>query len=207
MNNYKKDIKKNKGITLIELLITLAIFVLIMGAISYFVRDLFFYEDVFSGGLTSYDEARKIFQPIASEIRSASPSSLGAYSIEEAGVTSFIFFSDINNDGLKERIRYYLSGTNLMRGEITPTGTPLQYLSNTETVSEIIHGIRNDSVPIFTYYDSSYNGSSAPLTQPISILNVRLLKITLVIDNDVNKPPAPVTVTTQISIRNLKDNL
>jgi len=201
------NIKKNKGLTLIEILITVAIFSIIMGAIGYFVRDLFYYEDVFSGGLTSYDEARKIFQPISSEIRSASPSSLGAYPIERADTTSFIFFSDIDNDGLKERIRYYLSGTNLMRGEIISSGMPLQYLSENESLVEVIHGIRNESTPIFTYFDSSYNGSNAPLSQPVSVFNVRLIKITLIIDNDPNKPPAPVTVTTQISIRNLKDNL
>ncbi len=207
MSNFNKKIKKNNGFTLIELLITMAIFTLIMGAIGYFVRDIFYYEDVFKGGLTSYDEARKIFQPISSEIRSASPSSLGSYPIEEAGVTNFVFFTDIDNDGLKERIRYYLSGTNLMRGEIVPSGTPLQYLPENETSIEIIHGIRNDSTPIFTYYDSNYNGSTSPLSQPVSILSIRLIKITLIIDDDINKPPSAVTVTTQISVRNLKDNL
>lgn len=207
MKIIKKNLKENKGLTLIEILITLAIFTIIMGLVGNFARDLFYYEDVFSGGLTSYDEARKIFQPISSEIRSASPSSLGSYPIEATDATSFIFFTDIDNDGLKERVRYYLSGTNLMRGEIIPSGTPLQYLPETETSSEIIHGVRNGSTPIFTYFDSNYNGSNSPLTQPVSALSVRLVKITLVIDNDPNKPPAPVTVTTQISIRNLKDNL
>jgi len=36
---------------------------------------------------------------------------------------------------------------------------------------------------------------------------VRLVKITIVIDKDPQTPPGPMTLTTQISIRNLKDNL
>jgi len=132
---------------------------------------------------------------------------LGSYPIETAGITAFTFFSDINSDGLKERIRYFLSGTTLMKGVIVPLGSPLQYLSNTEVLTEIVHNVRNGSTPIFTYYDSSYNGSTSPLSQPVSILSVRLVMITLILEGDPNRQPAPITVTTEVSIRNLKDNL
>jgi type II secretory pathway component PulJ len=207
INNFFKNIKINRGITLLETLIAVSIFSIVMIAIGSFARDLFFYNDVFTGGLTSYDEARKVLQPIASEIRSASSSSLGSYPIEKASNTEFIFFSDIDNNGSKERIRYFLVGNILKRGVIVPTGSPLQYLSANETISDIVHGVSNGSTPIFSYYNSSYNGSTAPLTQPVSIIDVRLVKIIIVIDADPNRPPAPVTVTTQVSIRNLKDNL
>jgi prepilin-type N-terminal cleavage/methylation domain-containing protein len=204
---FKKNTMYKKGLTLIEVLVAMAIFTLIMGAITLFARDLFKYNSIFTGGLTAYDEARKVFQPIASEIRSASSSSLGAYPIETAEDTNFVFFTDINNDGLKEKIRYYLSGSTLMRGVIIPSGNPLQYLSATETISEVVHSVSNGSNPIFTYFDSTYNGSTLPLVQPVSVQNVRLIKITFMIDTDPNRPPSPVTVSTQISIRNLKDNL
>jgi len=36
---------------------------------------------------------------------------------------------------------------------------------------------------------------------------VRLVRITIKIDEDPNRPPAALTSTTQVSIRNLKDNL
>jgi len=207
-NIFLKKINiKNKGFTLLEVLITMAIFSLIMGVIGTFARDLFYYDNLFSKSLTSYDEARKVLQPIASEIRSASSSSLGSYPIEMAENNSFIFFKDINNDGLKERIRYYLSGDILKKGVIIPSGNPLQYLSANETFTDIIHGVNNNGAPVFTYYDSSYNGDTNPLSQPVSILSVRLIKINLTIDANPNRPPAPIVVTTQINIRNLKDNL
>ncbi len=204
---FTNSFKKNNGFTLLEILITMVIFTAIMGVVTMFARDLFYYNSMFSSGLTSYDEARKVLQPISSEIRSASPSSLGSYPIETAGITAFTFFSDINSDGLKERIRYFLSGTTLMKGVIVPLGSPLQYLSNTEVLTEIVHNVRNGSTPIFTYYDSSYNGSTSPLSQPVSILSVRLVMITLILEGDPNRQPAPITVTTEVSIRNLKDNL
>ncbi|NTW91770.1 MAG: prepilin-type N-terminal cleavage/methylation domain-containing protein, partial [Erysipelotrichaceae bacterium] len=109
----KDKSKKNKGLTLMELLVAIAIFFLIMIVVSKFVGDIFHYEDVFSGGLTTYDEARKVLQPVTSEIRSASPSSLGSYPIQSTEANKFIFFADINEDGLKEKVRYELSGDTL----------------------------------------------------------------------------------------------
>lgn len=204
---FIKISKYNKGFTLVEILVTMAIFSLILSAIGLFARDIFYYDNIFSGGLTSYDDAKKILQPVASEIRSASQSSLGSYSIEQANNTSFVFFTDNNNDGLKERIRYFSSNGILKKGVITPSGSPLQYLSGSEIIKDIVPNLRNGATPIFTYYDTNYNGSTSPLSTPVPVLNIRLVKITLIIDTDPNRPPAPMTVTTEVSIRNLKDNL
>jgi len=121
MNNKKTIPNLMSGFTLPEIIVTTAIFTVILGAVSLFARDIFYYNTVFSSGLASYDDARKILRPIASEIRSAAQSSSGSYNIESANSTSFVFFSDVNADGKKERIRYFLSGTTLRRGVIMPT--------------------------------------------------------------------------------------
>ena len=83
----------------------------------------------------------------------------------------------------------------------------MQYLSNTEVITDIIHGVRNNGSPVFSYFDSSYNGSTNSLSQPVSVLIIRLIKINLTIDDDPNRPPSPMTITTEINFRNLKDNL
>jgi prepilin-type N-terminal cleavage/methylation domain-containing protein len=205
MNNILNA--KNRGVTLLEVLITMAIFSLIVGVLGSFVRNIYYFENIFSGGITTYDEARKILQPIASEIRSASQSSLGSYPLEKTSPTEFIFYTDINNDGLKERIRYFISGDIMKRGVVYPTGNPIQYPLSSEKITNIVHGLKNEANPVFSYYNSSYNGNTSPLSQPVSIIDVRLVKILLILDADPKRPPAPVTVTTQVNIRNLKDNL
>ena len=199
--------KNDRGFTLVEAIVSISIFVVVMGVVSLFARNIFYFGSIFSGGLSAYDESKNILQPMASEIRSTSPSSLGSYPIESATDNSFIFFADINSDGLKERVRYYLSGTTMMKGVIIPTGTPLQYVTGNETSTEVIHNLKNNGTPMFNYYSASYDGNSSALTQPVNIIDIRLIKITLIIDSDSNRSPIPVTVTTQISLRNLKDNL
>jgi len=136
-----------------------------------------------------------------------SPSSLGSYPIEIAADNTLVFFTDINDDGLKERVRYFVQGTTLKKGVISPTGSPLAYVSANETFTELVHNLRNGSTPVFTYYDTNYNGTTSPLTQPVDISFIRLIKVNMIVDVDPNRSPVPVTVTTQISVRNLKDNL
>lgn len=205
MNFFKYTNKR--GFTLVEILVTTTIFSIIVGILTMFIRNIYYFNNIFSNGLTSYDDARKALQPIASEVRSASPSSLGAYPLEKTAENELIFFTDTNNDGLKEKIRYLLVGTALTRGVTSPTGNPLQYVSSNEVLTTIVAGVRNGAVPLFMYYNATYSGIGNPLVQPVSVLDVRLVKINIIIDADPNRPPEPVSVTTQISIRNLKDNL
>ena len=138
--------------------------------------------------------------------RSTLPSSLGSYAIDSASSTAFIYYADLNGDGLKEKIRYFLSGTTLRQGVIKPSGSPLVYNPANEKIADMIHGIVKNSGPIFTYYDTNYDGTTAPLATPVNLLNIRLVKITVKVDVDPRKPPGPAQFTTQVSIRNLKDN-
>ena len=62
-------------------------------------------------------------------------------------------------------------------------------------------------MPVFQYYDDSYTGTSSPLAQPVSALSVRLVQIEFAIAADANRGLTPRIVTTQVEIRDLKDNL
>lgn len=206
---YYKNLNQNykKAFTLIEMLVGVSIFVVIAVIISLFARNTFYFKGIFSSGLTASDEARRILQPIANELRSASQSSLGSYPLEITNNNELVFYSDINDDGLKERVRYFLNGDTFSRGVIKPIANPVGYPVVSEVITPLMSGVANGPVPIFSYYDTNYNGTGNPLTQPVSIQSVRLIKITVIIDANPSQPPAPFTVTTQISIRNLKDNL
>jgi prepilin-type N-terminal cleavage/methylation domain-containing protein len=203
----QKNYTNKKGFTLVELLISVSILVIMLGVIMVFVKSFFSFNRTQIGSLNVAAGTRNILNPITSEIRSATISSLGAYPLETVADSTFTFYADADNDGLKEKIRYFYTNNKLQRGVVKPTGSPLAY-TGAETVTTIVDNVRNDAAtPVFSYYDSNYTGSSAALTQPVSISVVRLVKITLVLDADVNNPPAAITSTTQVSLRNLKDNL
>ncbi|MDP2741176.1 MAG: type II secretion system protein [bacterium] len=206
MAQYKYH-KNNLGFSMIEIIVVIFILGLIGTSVWTFQSDIFSLNNILSGNITSQEEARNSFKAMTAGIRSISPSSLGAYPLYEVNPNSFTFYSDIDDDGLKERIRYFLSGNILKKGVLKPSGNPLVYNTANEVISEIIHNISNGSTPIFDYYDTDYDGTTAPLSQPVNIIAVRLVKITVIVNSNSSNPPILITFTTQVSMRNLKDNL
>lgn len=205
---FSKHIRGHEsGFSLIEVLVGIGISTIIGIAIYSFQRDVFSINRVIVSNLSVQGEVRRTLKIMSAEIRTASPSSLGAYALTQTATSSFTFYSNIDSDASKERVRYFLSGTTLKKGIIKPSGSPLTYNPANELVTDLIHDLANAATSTFTYYDEDYDGTSPPLAEPIDISAVRLVKITLVIDKDPAALPASMTLTTQVSIRNLKDNL
>lgn len=205
MNSSKHDSKS--GFTLIEVLVSMFILTLMGLAIYSFQKNIFSFNRIISSGLTVQYEAQRALKSMSAEIRTASPSSLGAYAVVQTATSSFTFYSNIDSDSFKERIRYFIDGTTLKKGVIKPFGTPLTYNPTNEVISELVHDVAIVATSTFSYYDANYDGTTQPLAEPVNIVAIRLVKITIVIDKDPQAPPGPLTLTTQISMRNLKDNL
>lgn len=205
--NYLRN-KKKSGFGLVEIIFVFAILGIISFSIGIFGQDIFSLNTFIQHGLVNQNEARKILRPFVSEVRGASQSSLGSYPIAIAGTSTLMFYSDIDSDGVKERIRYFLEGDDFKKGIVVPSGSPFQYDEDDEKIIEVIHDIVATST-IFQYYDESYDGtaSSSALAFPVLVNDIRLVEISISIDTDPNEPPAPTTVTTKVSIRNLKNNL
>lgn len=199
-------LRKEKGFTLVELMLSIAILLLITFGVTLFQKNIFSLGKNFQGNLNFQLGARSILKSFSSEIREASQSSLGAYPIEKASTTEIIFYSDHNNDGFKERIRYFLSGTTLQRGVVEPAGNPLTYTIATEKVTTVLTSVVSTST-IFQYYDTNYTGTSSPLVQPVTLSSIRLVKAIVLVNPDPNRIFKPYIITTQATMRNLKDNL
>ena len=197
-----------RGMTLIELVIVIGILGIIVVTVASFQTNILSNNRYSFDSLSSAQDARTILRTIVKELRSTSPGNNGSYAIITAATNTIAFYSDTNGDGLKEQIRYFIATTTLKKGVIIPTGSPLVYNSNNENITVLAYNIRNStSSPLFEYYDENYSGTSSPLTLPITITKVHLIKINLLIDANPNKAPVLRTYTSQVSLRNLKDNL
>jgi len=200
--------KRNKNaFTLIEVLTVVFVLSLIVLLVAAFQKNVFSLNSIIQSGLTAQQEGRQALKTIIPEIRSISPSSTGSYPLAEVQANSLTFYSDIDDDGLKERLRYFLDGDILKRGVLKPTGDPAQYVLDNEVVTEFVHDITNGATSIFSYYDTNYDGTTDPLSDPVNILDVRLIEITLIIDGNGSNPPEAITLKSKASMRNLKDNL
>lgn len=199
----------HRGFTMTELLITLFILSAVGLVASRVLADTFVFNRIFSASLDHQFEGLKVLRTFATEARSMSPSSLGAHPISAVGTSTFTFYADTDNDGFRERIRYYVENNALRRGVVVPSGNPLAY-DDPEVITDVINHVQNTAAnPIFSYYDTDYDGASTTpsLSDPVNIPDVRLIRVELILDDDLNSLPTSTTVTTHVTPRNLKDNL
>lgn len=197
------------GFTLIELLVAISIFsVLMLGVVSLF-SNVFTVNRQQGGLLADQDQVRKVSFQVMAELRNAITSNVGAYPIDTAGDQQLIFYTNQNGGTQIERIRYYIQNNTLYRGVVTPTGNPLSYNIASEVVTAVQRNVSAGAVPIFYYYDDTYNGIiGSPLTQPVNITAVRFVKLVLPIANKAGvKNTNSYSVTAMATIRSLKTNL
>ena len=202
--------KKNKGFSIIEFLFAIVIATLIVGIITIFAKNILSLNSSAQSSMTAMLESRKILSVMVAELRSTSPSALGSYPIESASTSTIIFFADLNSDNVSDRVRYFIDPVtkSVRRGVVLATGEPPSYNLGSETLSTLIMGLSNGtSTALFEYHNGNYAGTSSPLSIPVSIPAIRLIKINIKIERDPNRAPEIMTLSSQAELRNLKDNL
>lgn len=195
-----------KGFSIVEIIVAVSIFSLIIVALGTFQKDVFFLNNVLRNSISASQDAQVIMRTIAKELRTASRGADGSFAIVAAGTSSLTFYSDIDADGIAERVRYFIQDTQLRKGIIKASNPPYTY-TGSESFSTLIYNVVATTTSLFSYYDGTYAGTTTPLSNPVTFANVRLIKVQVTIDADPQRSPVQRTYTTQISLRNLKDNL
>ena len=203
-----KKFRFQKGMTLVEVLVAMGIFVAVMFTVAVFQYNVITYPKNISDSFTTTQDTQILLRTMLRELRTMEPSANGSYSISTTGTSSITFYSDSKNDGIVEQISYYLASSSIYRSSIDPSGTPPTYNGANRVTKTIVNNVRNSSsTPLFEYFDTNYTGTSSPLSQPVTATAVRLIKINLLLDVDVNRSPTPILYVVEASLRNLKTNL
>lgn len=180
---------KNKGFTLVEVLVAMLIATIIMFAVANFGQNILSLNQSASQSLTAGLESRQAMKVMIRELRALE-------SLDAVATSSISFSVDLNQDENLENIRYFLD-------------------LSTQTLKREVDGVQNilvaniisTSTPIFDYYDQNYAGTSTSLALPVDLSTISLVKVTLMVDKDPNRLPKTLITTSQVSLRNLKSNL
>jgi len=195
-----------RGVTLIELLMGMFMFVTIIASVAVFFNYLFdSYYFAFESGKT-VDEIKFVMDKITSELREMDTSEEGAYALAVANDQELVFYADSDDDDEVELIRYFLEGTSLKRGTIAP-GDPSDWYGGAEEITTMSEFVQNGGEPIFSYYNGDWPGDEInnPLPSGDRLASTRLIRI----DLKVNTSPgtlADVRTVSQVMLRNLKTN-
>jgi four helix bundle protein len=196
-----RDSSKN-GFTLLEMLVAISIFSIMMLAIIVFFVYIYRQQADDIVRINRTDIAGRAIEEMSSEMRKMNRAENGSFALESAQSQTLIFYSDVDNDSLTERIEYSLNGTDLERKLIEPGGS-LDY-SGEEVITVVASGIVNGAEAVFKYYGQDYTGSEDPLEEPVNVTEVRLISISLDINTDEGLS-GPLHIETKVQPRNLKD--
>ena len=134
----------------------------------------------------------------------------GDYPVESGDQFDIQVYLDIDNDGVTERVHYWLDTVNdqLMLGIREPSSSvPPTYAAGDGTTRVIANYIVNEATqPIFYYYNENYPGDTVnnPIATPVAVENVRLVRVLLRINIDPIKAPNNVNVESFVDLRNLE---
>ena len=205
---FLKKIKfNNQGVTLLEMIVTLGIFVSAIIIMSTYIIQSYTASRFSIEQSDAIEYAKKGIIKISKEVREASFGDNGDFPIAEALDQSLTFYSDIDMDESVEKVRFYLNGTDLIKGVIEPSGNPPTYLPESEATTTISQYIRNNAEPTFQYYLGGNPATQTPLPMPVNPNIIKLVRIYLKININPAKAPDNYILENYIQIRNLKTNL
>ncbi|PCI29934.1 hypothetical protein COB52_02045 [Candidatus Kaiserbacteria bacterium] len=192
---------KNRGISLIETLVLIAVFTLIIMAI---VSSLRF---VYRGQRFAFEQAdatrsaRQGTERVVKDLRETSYADDGAYPIAAMATSSVTFFSDYDNDGKVERLRYFLDGTDFKEGITESAGDPPAY-SVSETVNVVSDNVRNEalSIPLFTFYDKS----GTLMSDYTEVDELAFVTVRLVVNLHPERKPEDFEIRSSAALRNIE---
>lgn len=189
----------------------MAIFILLIGleGVSLlFVNSWKMNKFVLETGNASLIASRTV-NMIVKDVRRARQADNGDYPIESGGNDDLQVYIDIDGDGMTERVHYYLSNGSIYRGVTKPNATlPVTYPAGDQTTSLLAQYISNTPAdPVFYYYNEDYPSDiiSNPLAAPISVQDVRLIKVHLLVNIDPVHAPNNINVESFAELRNLNN--
>jgi type IV pilus assembly protein PilW len=199
--------KREKGFTLVELVIALAMGVILLGAIYQVVQTGMRSSSSMEKKVTAGQDVRAALELMAMEIRMASfnpafttgmwknaDGSISAYQnnkgIQDAADFSILIEMDLNADSTidttsSEAILYSLDTANKYITRTAGAGAQPFLGANPATTQErTVRVINSDlNIPIFTYYDGK--GVQLSVSNfPASIVNIRRIEIVLAVETD-----------------------
>ena len=202
---------KNRGFTLIEMLVTIAVFGMVMVVTANLLLIIFKNSTTNPNALNAVDQAQAAASNFVNQIRDAAYGNDGSYPLAEASTTEITFFSPYGTSGSTtvDRIRYFVASSTLYEGVTAPSGSPAAYNPANEIVTAVVpHVSGNGTSTVFFYYGGTYAGTSSALSQPVNVGQVTYVAFTMAVQlQEVRGATSTSEISIGSAIRNLKTNL
>ena len=191
-------LKNKHGYTLIEIIVVVGLITIISGVMSTFLVQSFASYRVKKQSVELEEKAASVMREFEYSTRAASE----ILTVSEDELIYYRFFDLVAAS--PTQVRYFMDGNVFKVGLIEPVGVEpdITYPHGNEVIDLIVGDVTNQTA-IFKYYDGLNNELSAPY----NIESIKLVELEISLDKDGNNPPLPISQTTKVNLRNMKDNL
>lgn len=190
--------QNKKGFTIIEMVVTTGIIAILAALTSSLVVSSLKNYRTKNQSVQAEEKVAAVMREFEQNIRAAS----SIESISDTQITYYRFFD--GTSVFPKRVRYFMDGSQFKVGITDYSGTApnITYSSENEKIELVIPDVVNGDT-ILKYY----NGNNAEVMDYNNVPAVTMVGITIELDRDSNSPPAKVTATTKVNLRNMKKNL
>lgn len=201
--------KKKIGMSVIEMIIAITIFALGVQIFTLvFIKSWNSNSFIIEEGEASLIASRAV-NDLVKNVRKTRQADNGDYPIEYAADNDLKIFLDIDNDGVTERVHYFLDGNNFNIGITDPSGSPATYQADDQEIKILASNIINESLsqPVFYFFDESYAGDleEESLESPVPVEQIRLVRIHFYVNIKADKAPDHINIESIAEFRNLND--
>jgi len=187
--------------TVVEMVIVIGVFSLVMLGTTVIFAALWRAQTVTIHGGRDALSASHAITRVADMLRGARRADNGAYVLVRCEASELIFFADADGDNDTERIRVFRDGDMIFMGIIQPSSSIPTTYDGEETVRVIARSVMDnpENIPLFSYYDAENN-----LLNEAMVSAVRMVRIMVTVGDNTPRAQSPTTITTMISLRNLR---
>lgn len=212
MSLARRRLSRQQGFTLVELMLVILISSIVAVAVLMILRGTTTVFNSQQVRILNQDDARLAINQMSRFIRAATSSADNqttvSNAIETAGPFDIEFYCDVDGDGVSDKVRYYLAGSELRSQTEAPvwvdTPTPGWEYGAYETDGVVIENrVRNEAEALFTYY--RYDGAGGlEAFVPASAAekeDVITITITIKVGERPDLAPKDVILSTDVQIR------
>lgn len=184
---------------MIEVVVSIAIYTLVLGAL-YVAFSSFYRQQGVDIEMTKQTQsANYLLDTLGRELREANRAENGSFVLSVASASALTFYSDVDDDDKMEKVIYALADTDLVKTVIEP-GADNAY-AGAGASKTVVGNVQNATV--FKYYDKDFTGAGSDMTAPINVLDVRTIGIFLDLDSGSKMTSYALHFETKINLRNI----
>lgn len=200
----KRHIQGERGFTLVETIVVLALYTVLMYAVMQSVSILYKFNAYTIAQAYQVSNARRGIELLIRDVREMTFADNGTFPLARMENNLIGFYSDIDRDDSVEYVEYELSTTTLYKRIYNATGSPPTYSvtpSETHTLSQYVQNL-NQATSTFAYYDREGLPASATST----VTDIAYVEARIIVNIDPVRDPGEFMLKSSAALRNLKEN-